>query len=199
MASLTLKKYFFHSQFFSSFVQISTNVPQMCTTVTNWLFVTTLLDLFTVHALQGMKEMAQLVQVRDVSMFRYHNQALPLIYYGHTLLGLRKQFFFSLKQLMKRFIGETQTINSAKFMLVSMILQISMNVQYQLITVMELLTVLTIQDPSAVSVEKTTLVMGYHVSPLVRYMSNYSEIIFSRKFVIIISLLSFKPWTRDIK
>ena len=61
MASLTLKKIFFHSQFFSSFVQISTNVPQMCTTVTNWLFVTTLLDLFTVHALQGMKEMAQLV------------------------------------------------------------------------------------------------------------------------------------------
>ena len=43
-------------------------------------------------------------------MFRYHNQALPLIYYGHTLLGLRKQFFFSLKQLMKRFIGEPQTI-----------------------------------------------------------------------------------------
>ena len=40
---------------------------------------------------------------------------------------------------------------------------------------MELLTVLTLRDPSAVSTEKATLVMGYHVSPLVRMMSNYSE------------------------
>ena len=50
-------------------------------------------------------------------------------------------------------------------MLFSMILKISTNVQYQLITVMELLTVLTFRDPSAVSAEKATLVMGYHVSP----------------------------------
>ena len=44
---------------------------------------------------------------------------------------------------------------------------------------MELLTVLTIQDPSAVSAEKTTLVMGYRVNQLVRIMSIYSEIMFS--------------------
>ena len=44
---------------------------------------------------------------------------------------------------------------------------------------MELLTVLTIRDPSAVNAEKTTLVMGYHVSPLVRIMSNFIERIFS--------------------
>ena len=35
----------------------------------------------------------------------------------------------------------------------------SMNVQPQLITVMELLTALTIRDPSAVSVAKATLEM----------------------------------------
>ena len=35
----------------------------------------------------------------------------------------------------------------------------SMNVQPQLITVMELLTALTVRDPSAVSATKTTLEM----------------------------------------
>ena len=51
----------FLPQLFSSLAQISTTVPQMCTTATRWLFVTTLLDLFIVHVLQGMKEMVQLV------------------------------------------------------------------------------------------------------------------------------------------
>ena len=51
----------------------------------------------------------------------------------------------------------------------------SMNVQPQLITVMELLTALTIRDPSAVSVAKTTLEMEEHVSQTVRLNSNFSE------------------------
>ena len=49
---------------------------------------------------------------------------------------------------------------------------------------MELLTVLTIQDPSAVSAEKTTLVMGYHVNQLVRIMSIYSEIMLSDNLLL---------------
>ena len=65
-----------------------------------------------------------------------------------------------------------------EIMLLHMILWISTNVHYQLITVLKLLNVSTIQDPSAVRAKKTTLVMAYHVNPLVRIMSNFSKRVF---------------------
>ena len=66
----------------------------MCTTATHWLFVRTLLDVFTAHVCQGMKEM---VQLGDVSLFRYNNQALPLVLYGNAPIGLRTRGFCELK------------------------------------------------------------------------------------------------------
>ena len=80
-------------------------------------------------------------------------------------------------QLMKSFIGATCTI---KLLEIHVRFHDSLDIdECTLSTVMELLTVLTIKAPSAVSAEKTTLAMGYHVNLLVRIMSNFSKIIFS--------------------
>ena len=103
----------------------------MCTTATHGQSVITQSDLLIAHASKDMKEMVQVVLVGNIC---------------------------KINSFLLSFITEALT-HVTRLKHIYGIMQMSMNAQPQLTTVMELLTALTMRGPSAASAAKTTLEM----------------------------------------